>query len=473
MQTPKVSIFLPTFARYREGYLQRAIDSALAQSWENIELLVIDDGSIDGTAGYVSQLETIDPRVKHIRLEKNTGLPAYALATAYAHATGDYFAWLFDDCELQPDHIETLVGLHLGQPHLGMVYGRARAQLIDGHSFSIGEPIDIEAMKEGSNSIPNVCVLLPRSTIDKVGWYDPHVILKRFCDWDLWLRIAAEFEIGYIDRMLATEYGVGLPGSLGRLHQENMNLARQYSRTSRNQRLAPASLTLEDGYRQDLGIDLDVAGQTALESAFFEHHMLRIDIEGATASAARLRKLGVLDAAVERLSVQQGHIKGDAAENLFVATVDYMQKRLSGYARSMIDMEVSARDALLAADERLENLSIAQQELVASHVQLEESSKTILDLQERVELLVKAANNTAINVFNEQQARELAETKYSLFVFRDAADRRLEMVHALEARLEQMTTVQEKGKATSLQPGHSSGGIRKQARSGAKKSKTR
>jgi glycosyltransferase involved in cell wall biosynthesis len=426
--TPKVSIFLPTFARYQDGFLQRAVDSALRQTWREFELLVIDDGSTDGTADYLASQAAVDPRLVHIRLEKNTGLPAYALAQAYPHATGEYFAWLFDDCELEPDHLETLVERLRERPSLGMVYAQARAQLQGDRSFVIGAPLDIGALSQGANSIPNTCVVLPRSTIERVGWYDPHIILKRLCDWDLWLRVAAEFEIDYVDRILATEYGVGLPGSLGRLNQENGELALKYARLPRNHRLAPENLSMNDAYRMDFEAELGASDAAALQTAFLEHQILTMDIVESIKTAGRMKERGLLDDAIDHLH-RQGNVTGEVkVDILFAAMVGYFRKRIEDDAASMIKMEVAARDALRAADQRMEEMNLALERLTATQAERDSLSIRLSDIESRGE-------KTVVERFNEEVSRELADTKYSLFIFRDAADRRLEMIRALEEQL--------------------------------------
>jgi hypothetical protein len=416
----------------------------LRQTWQDFELLVVDDGSTDGTSEYLSSLAAIDSRVKHVRLEENTGLPAYALAQAYPLATGTYFAWLFDDCQLEPDHLETLVGRLQREPGLGMVYAQAQAQLAGDRSFVIGGPLDMDAMSEGANSIPNACVVLPRSTIDRIGWYDPHIILKRLCDWDLWLRVAAEFEIGYEEKILATEFGVGLPGSLGRLNRENGALALKYSRTSRNHRLAPTSLRLEDAYSSDIGIDLEPEERATLHTALLEHQMFTLDTAGAVETASKMSALGLMGLEHDRPN-RRGRPTGESKiDDLFTAIVAYTRKRIEEDASSLIRMEVAARDALRAADQRMDELSSVSAQLAESQVEQGRLASALADAPSRVE-------KSPAEHFDVELARELAETKYSLFIFRDAADRRLEMIRALELQLAER--VQDAGKTQSSTEG--------------------
>src|SRR4051812_39946679 len=74
---PLVSVILPTYSRFRSGLLRRSIESVLAQTFRDFELIVMDDGSTDGTDAYIECLRESDPRIVHVRHDRNTGgLPA-------------------------------------------------------------------------------------------------------------------------------------------------------------------------------------------------------------------------------------------------------------------------------------------------------------------------------------------------------------------------------------------------------------
>src|SRR5262245_41110864 len=75
-RVPKVSIVTPTYKRNLEGFLAPCIESALSQSFTDIELIVIDDGSSDGTEDTVRRYAALDDRVRYFRHDKNSGLPA-------------------------------------------------------------------------------------------------------------------------------------------------------------------------------------------------------------------------------------------------------------------------------------------------------------------------------------------------------------------------------------------------------------
>ena len=88
--SPAVSVVLPTYRRRASGQLQRAIESVLAQSFEDLELLVIDDGSTDGSADLIDDVRARDPRVVHVRHEINCGIPPLRVNEGIDLARGRY-----------------------------------------------------------------------------------------------------------------------------------------------------------------------------------------------------------------------------------------------------------------------------------------------------------------------------------------------------------------------------------------------
>lgn len=101
-----VSIYVPT--KNRLASLNVAVDSVLKQSHQNIELIVVNDGSEDGTHEYLETLSKNDSRVKYIWNIKSIGAPA-ARNLAIQSATGNFITGLDDDDEFEPFHIKALV----------------------------------------------------------------------------------------------------------------------------------------------------------------------------------------------------------------------------------------------------------------------------------------------------------------------------------------------------------------------------
>lgn len=106
--TVAVSVIIP--AHNAEGYVRQAIDSALAQTRRDIEVVVVDDGSVDATWEAVSACARRDGRVVPIRLERRGG-PAVARNAAIERARGRWLALLDADDLFLPERLERLVGL--------------------------------------------------------------------------------------------------------------------------------------------------------------------------------------------------------------------------------------------------------------------------------------------------------------------------------------------------------------------------
>jgi len=163
-----ISIFLPTYNRYKDGHLKDSIESIINQSYKNFELFIVDDGSIDGSENLIKEYSYSDSRIKHIRFEKNTGLPAYTISVAFQRSKGEYLAFVFDDCIIYDNHLEILSDALENSNH-GMVYGKAIALINDLEKKEFGMPYDKSIIDRGDNYIPNVAVMIRRSVIEDIG----------------------------------------------------------------------------------------------------------------------------------------------------------------------------------------------------------------------------------------------------------------------------------------------------------------
>lgn len=188
---PLVSVVMPTY-RLRDGMTERAIHSVLGQTMSDLELLLIDDGSNDGLQDLLLSVWRDDPRVTVVRHELNSGLPAIRANEGMVLASGRYIAYQFEDDLWNPDMLSSLLSyMPVGERHF--VYGVAamvHAEKLDEPSVLLGNtPFDYSKLKE-TNIIANNAVLHPRSVLDQIGLYDPHLLLRRCCDYDLWLRMS-------------------------------------------------------------------------------------------------------------------------------------------------------------------------------------------------------------------------------------------------------------------------------------------
>lgn len=103
IQRPEVSLVLPTFNHLR--YLPRAVDTALAQTFDNFELIIVNDGSTDGTQCWLDALR--DPRIRVIH-QDNRG-PADAINSGVRVARGEYLSWISADNYCAPYYVEAFV----------------------------------------------------------------------------------------------------------------------------------------------------------------------------------------------------------------------------------------------------------------------------------------------------------------------------------------------------------------------------
>jgi glycosyltransferase involved in cell wall biosynthesis len=204
----RVSVIIPT---YNQGnYLRQAIQSVLAQSYADFEVIVVDDGSTDNTSAVVGDLS--DPRLRYAR-QANGGLSS-ARNTGIRNATGSFLSYLDSDDLFLPEKLRLLVALLEENPNLGLVAGQA--VLIDETGQSLGEVFDKGLPEDSSqlllgNPLHVGSVLLRREWQERAGFFDEG--LRSYEDWDMWLRLA---------RAGCPMASVSQPVSLYRFHAAQM-----------------------------------------------------------------------------------------------------------------------------------------------------------------------------------------------------------------------------------------------------------
>jgi glycosyltransferase involved in cell wall biosynthesis len=186
---PTVSIVLSTYNRATK-YLPRAIDSVLNQTYGDFELIVVDDCSPDNTLEVVHSYAERDKRVIYHRTEKQSGSDTNPKNQGILKSRGKYIAYLDDDNEYLPHHLEILVNRLEKNPDLDAVY--CDMQIFDDANPGVQSmkaiALDFDAQfLINRNYIDTSEVMHRRDIVFKVGGWDE--TLPKFVDWNLWVRM--------------------------------------------------------------------------------------------------------------------------------------------------------------------------------------------------------------------------------------------------------------------------------------------
>jgi glycosyltransferase involved in cell wall biosynthesis len=208
-----VSVIMPAYNTAR--FIGQAIRSVLAQTYTHWELLVIDDGSTDGTSEAAAGFG--DARIRCIRTE-NRGLAA-ARNVGIDHARGEFIALLDSDDAWFPGKLSVQMKVFEREPEVALTYSAVRRIGEDGrrlrpHRFALDRLADgwcLDRLLTWNRVVNGAqTMVLRRAVLDQVGGFDPE--LRAVEDWDLWWRSAVHFKFRYVGRALAA-YRVR-PGSL-------------------------------------------------------------------------------------------------------------------------------------------------------------------------------------------------------------------------------------------------------------------
>lgn len=176
-RAPTVSVIISTYNRKK--LLKQAIKSVLAQSYPDLECIVVDDCSTEDVETMVRSFG--DPRLKYLRTEKNSGHDGLPKNMGIAAAHGEYICFLDDDDVYRRDALKILL-TYIRETGVDVVYGD---YLIDGRP---GWSLDFSTSKLSEfNYIAMCSTLLKREAVLAVGGFDEAV--PKFKDWNLWLRL--------------------------------------------------------------------------------------------------------------------------------------------------------------------------------------------------------------------------------------------------------------------------------------------
>lgn len=197
----QISIIMPTYNG--ERFIRKSIDSVLAQTFKDFELIIINDGSNDNTSEIIKRYS--DKRIVYLENKKNQGVPK-ARNKGINVAGGKYIAYCDHDDIYYPQHLERMAGVLEARCDIGLVYARylviepgKPARIFPGFERQdknwkwklkdIGAPLNIMHRKK---------------CIDKAGGFDESKVITKNSseDYELWLRISDYFKCYYLKEIL-------------------------------------------------------------------------------------------------------------------------------------------------------------------------------------------------------------------------------------------------------------------------------
>lgn len=197
---PKVSVIVPAYNH--EKYVKEAIDSLLAQTYKDFEILIFDDGSKDHTVD-ILKIYT-DPRITLTVFEENQGA-VFATNYLIKQAKGTYIALLNTDDAYYPDKLEKQVAYLDSHPEFAAVFGFAQAMDDDGKdivpNFEYFEPKEMNKDRLEwlntfffkGNFFNHPTIMIRREVYDEIGLYD-----NRLCqmpDFIEWVKLLFKYEV--------------------------------------------------------------------------------------------------------------------------------------------------------------------------------------------------------------------------------------------------------------------------------------
>ncbi|WP_445487018.1 glycosyltransferase [Niallia sp. 03133] len=211
---PKVSIIIPF---YNCSYVNLAIESALNQTYENIEIVLVDDGS-------TKFREKIKPYKNDIvYLKKTNGGTATALNHGIQNATGEYIAWLSSDDYFMPDKISNQLSFMLENELDASftnydIIDKYNNVIIPWHCKRFSNINEVYMDFLTTNVINGCTVVIKKSVFEEIGLFNE--VFKYTHDYEMWFRLLTKgYQIHYLDKVL-TKFRTHEESGTSKYHQE-------------------------------------------------------------------------------------------------------------------------------------------------------------------------------------------------------------------------------------------------------------
>ena len=198
--THLVSVIIP--AHNRAETIRRSLESVRKQSFQDFEIIVVDDGSSDNTASVVQSFA--EDRIRLLRHETNLGAGP-ARNTGMQAAEGQYLAWLDSDDEWFPNKLQVQIDA-MRQASSDYRASYTAYEIVQrGVSKTYFSPeSDLKRLYLGSDKAPGSTLLFERELLEEIGLLDTS--LRRFEDWDWLLRYCRKYRLLGVNRPLSRIY---------------------------------------------------------------------------------------------------------------------------------------------------------------------------------------------------------------------------------------------------------------------------
>jgi glycosyltransferase involved in cell wall biosynthesis len=229
-RSPRVSVVMPAFNV--EKYVERAVTSVLDQSFVDLELIVIDDGSKDRTLEIVQALARDDSRLIVV-IQENAGRPSIARNRGIARSTGEYLAFLDSDDFWLPNRVEMMVSGLDHHPEWAAAFHDLKFAAEDGSDLGHTYLADADFLSKAMGWLTDIgdgwfechprfyvfmslyfaaahtqSIMIARSRLPEMDiFFDPQFIICE--DTDLWIRLALAGRLGFLNMVLSGYRQIG------------------------------------------------------------------------------------------------------------------------------------------------------------------------------------------------------------------------------------------------------------------------
>lgn len=183
----QISVIIPCYNASKT--ISETLDSIVEQTYKNIEIITVNDGSMDNTLSVLNQYKINHPGIPITIIDKVNEDASIARNTGAEIATGYYMMFLDSDDKLHKDYIERAITLLKNDTRLKMVYSKAKC--FDAKNSSLKYPNLKLPDFLLRNCIVSTAGVFTKETFDKIGGFDSN--LSFIADWEFWLRLLKEY----------------------------------------------------------------------------------------------------------------------------------------------------------------------------------------------------------------------------------------------------------------------------------------